>query len=274
MKRGVLLGATAFILATIGFGASALAEGVHSTCAESSVFCDDAAKARKIDDPATLVLNWDLGVEVDELRCSCRAENRARPDNGGQRGVGFDLDVSYLSSAGSVVGQASQRAKTANSGYRSFKFDVPDAAAGAAVGIDLFGAKKANKGGCKCWADDVPPCESDETTLCVRKERFQVVVDWEDPSGRLGSGRGMVSSSTSDSGDFYFVNPSFPDLLVQLIDRCSFNDHFWVFASATTSVEYDVTVTDTLTGEVKTYSDGLLGPAQAVTDTSAFATCP
>ena len=49
---------------------------------------------------------------------------------------------------------------------------------------------------------------------------------------------------------------------------------FWVFYAATTDVGFTVTVTDLLTGTSKTYANPLGQAADAVTDTSAFATCP
>jgi hypothetical protein len=60
-------------------------------------------------------------------------------------------------------------------------------------------------------------------------------------------------------------------------------DSYWVFFAATTNVEFTTRVTDTLTGFVKTYgksgetieyNNPLGQPANAVTDTTAFATCP
>ena len=47
-----------------------------------------------------------------------------------------------------------------------------------------------------------------------------------------------------------------------------------MFANATTNVEFTVTVTDTDTGVSKEYFNPLGTPAQAITDTQAFATCP
>ena len=49
---------------------------------------------------------------------------------------------------------------------------------------------------------------------------------------------------------------------------------YWVFFAAGTNVEFTVTVTDTQTGTVKTYSNPLNTAAPPVQDTSAFATCP
>ena len=65
-------------------------------------------------------------------------------------------------------------------------------------------------------------------------------------------------------------------LVAQLLDACSSNDHFRVFFEGTTrpDIEYNLTVTDTETGVSRVYSNELGQPFQAITDTSAFATCP
>ena len=116
------------------------------------------------------------------------------------------------------------------------------------------------------------PCQEGSENVCLLKdERFKVEVDWQTSSG---SGAGQVLKSSDDTGFFYFMNPNSQDLVVQLLDACSNNDHFWVFANAFTEVGYDITVTDTFTGFSRVYSNDLGQPAQAVTDTSAFATCP
>lgn len=48
----------------------------------------------------------------------------------------------------------------------------------------------------------------------------------------------------------------------------------WVLAAATTNVEYTLTVTDTQTDEERVYGNPLGVQSPAITDTSAFATCP
>ena len=57
-------------------------------------------------------------------------------------------------------------------------------------------------------------------------------------------------------------------------DGCGFNGHFWVFAATATDVEYTLQVTDMQTGEVREYNNALGQRSPAITDTSAFATCP
>lgn len=55
---------------------------------------------------------------------------------------------------------------------------------------------------------------------------------------------------------------------------CGINNHFWVFFATTTDVGFTATVRDTQGAEVKVYTNPLGQAANAVTDTSAFATCP
>ena len=47
------------------------------------------------------------------------------------------------------------------------------------------------------------------------------------------------------------------------------NGRFWVFSGALSNVEYTITVTDTLTGIVKTYANPS-GSLVSLADTSAF----
>jgi hypothetical protein len=115
-------------------------------------------------------------------------------------------------------------------------------------------------------------CTPSSTTLCLPGDgRFQAQVDWRDFSNNTGSGQ--VLSTGGDTGVFSLSSSSY-QLTVQLLNQCSFDDHFWVFYAATTNIEYTLTVTDTQTSQTKSYFNPLGQPAQAITDTSAFATCP
>ena len=105
-------------------------------------------------------------------------------------------------------------------------------------------------------------CVQDEDTLCVHHDRFKIEVK-----------SAMVGDINDDeSGFFYFFNPNQNELLVKLLDACSSNGHFWVFGAATTNAEFDLTVTDTFSGESREYNNP--GVFQPILDTSAFATCP
>ena len=59
------------------------------------------------------------------------------------------------------------------------------------------------------------------------------------------------------------------EVIVKVLDARTFNNHFWVFYGALSNLEYTLTITDTVTGAVKTYhnSQGKFG---SVGDTSAI----
>lgn len=118
-----------------------------------------------------------------------------------------------------------------------------------------------------------PACVPGPHHLCLADGRFRVEVTWRNFSGQTGMGS-VAACSTVDSGIFWFFDPSNWELMVKVLDGCALNGHHWVFAAATTTVEYTLTVTDTLTGETKAYHNPLGTPAVAITDTSALAGCP
>ena len=116
-------------------------------------------------------------------------------------------------------------------------------------------------------------CATDETTLCLNQGRFQVKVSWRDFAGATGPGT-VVPFGSDDSGLFWFFTADNWEMLVKVLDGCGINEHYWVFATATTDVEYTLEVVDSSNGASKTYSNPLGTAAPAITDTSAFATCP
>ncbi len=59
-----------------------------------------------------------------------------------------------------------------------------------------------------------------------------------------------------------------------MLDACGVNGRFWVFVSSGSTVEYEVVVTDTATGQQRTYDNDLGEIPELIADTSAFATCP
>jgi Calx-beta domain len=124
--------------------------------------------------------------------------------------------------------------------------------------------------------NDVEPetCVAGATALCLRDGRFEVEVAWRDFADASGPGRAVEATPSDDSGLFWFFAPANWEMLFKVIDGCAFNDRYWVFFAATTNVEYTVTVTDTVRGQLRSYSNPLGTAAPAVTDVDAFATCP
>ncbi len=110
-------------------------------------------------------------------------------------------------------------------------------------------------------------CTAGATTLCLNASRFQVEVSWRDSHDRTGVGQ--AASITADTGYFWFFSEANIELVVKVLDARSVNQKFWVFFGALSSVEYDLAVTDTVTGAVKTYHNPL-GQFASVGDTGAF----
>jgi len=115
------------------------------------------------------------------------------------------------------------------------------------------------------------PCEDNGTDLCLVGGRFKVEVRWRTPEGQLGLGHGARLSD--NSGTYWFFGDSNVEVLLKVIDACSFNHRFWVFFAGTTTVGFNVEVTDTRTGVTREYSNPLGLAAPAVTDTQSFSTC-
>ena len=103
--------------------------------------------------------------------------------------------------------------------------------------------------------------------------RFQVEVTWKDFEGVSGVGS-PVPGASRDSMLFTFFGPDNWELLVKVLNACGVNEKFWVLTAAATTVEYEITITDTVTGETWTYDNPLGFPSPAVTDIEAFDCSP
>jgi hypothetical protein len=155
---------------------------------------------------------------------------------------------------------------TTNQGWVYTDFSIANdrmAVAGASCG----GGGGGGPGG------DTSACQSSSRTACLDGGRFEVQIDWRNHSGQTGAAS-RVGGGTDSSSNFWFFTADNWELLLKVLDGCVFNDRFWVYFAATTDIEFTVRVRDTRTGVVKTYTNPLGHPANAVTDTNAFATCP
>ncbi|MCP3963714.1 MAG: hypothetical protein GY719_38245 [bacterium] len=115
-------------------------------------------------------------------------------------------------------------------------------------------------------------CVSSPVDLCLNDDRFLVEVEWRDYDGNTGSGQ-VVPVDARDSGILWFFSDTNWEMLVKVLDGCGINDHYWVFAAATTDVEYRLRVTDLDTGEIREYFNPLGTSSAAITDTHAFGAC-
>ncbi len=139
------------------------------------------------------------------------------------------------------------------------------------VAIDPFTstvyASTEKSGFIKRTFSDATLCPGGTRTLCLGPAPYRVEVSWRTPSGLTGSGQ--ATPITTNTGAFWFFDPTNLELVVKVLDGRSVNGKWWVFYGALTNVEYTLTVTDTQTGAVKTYLNPQ-GQLASVADTSAF----
>jgi hypothetical protein len=108
-------------------------------------------------------------------------------------------------------------------------------------------------------------CTPTATSLCLGG-RFTVEVSFV-ANGEAGIGQAEML--TEDTGFFWFFSPTNVEVVLKVLDATSFSGFFWVFYGALSNVEYEITVTDTMTGNTRTYSNPQ-GNFASVGDTQAL----
>ena len=112
-------------------------------------------------------------------------------------------------------------------------------------------------------------CVPGEGTLCLEGGRYAVRATWEKPDGETGDA--VAWPLTGDTGLYWFFGPSNVEMVVKVLDGCGVNGHRWVFAAGLTDVGVRMTVTDTGTGEERTFGNPVGAPFQPVQELKAFA---
>ena len=116
-------------------------------------------------------------------------------------------------------------------------------------------------------------CTPGPNALCLQGDRFKVEGTYQTSDGQ--SGPAQVVELTDETGYFWFFSSTNVEVVIKVLNACTgARPHFWVFAGGLTDVRVTITVTDTKTGESKTYTNPLGTKFLPVQDTSAFATCP
>lgn len=108
--------------------------------------------------------------------------------------------------------------------------------------------------------------------LLLNNDRFDVEITWRTADGQNGTGHGV--ELTSDTGYYWFFGENNVEAVVKVLDGCAVNGRYWVFAGGLTNVETEIRITDTVTREVRTYTNPQGRPFQPIQDTGAFAHCP
>ncbi len=111
---------------------------------------------------------------------------------------------------------------------------------------------------------------TDPFTLYLDGGRFAVKAHW---STQGSSGDAKQVSLTNDTGYFWFFSASNTEVVVKVLDACSVDGHFWVFASGLTNLGVTLTVTDTQKGTTMTYTNNDGTPFAPIGDFSSFVAC-
>jgi hypothetical protein len=140
--------------------------------------------------------------------------------------------------------------------------------------IEIFGRELGGIHESNCAAHGAVAA-SDASSLGMVGGRFCVSVTWKDAAG-ISHVANPVAFRTDNSAAFWFFSPDAWELQVKVIDACTINKRFWVMASGTTHVDYQINVEDiTAQSSVQRRSyHNKLGDTRSTLDTQAFDGCP
>lgn len=120
----------------------------------------------------------------------------------------------------------------------------------------------------------------DPEKLCLMDGRFVAEVEWRDQhnANRTGTGKGVAYGENGQgiTGFFWFFTPKNVELLLKVLDATdpvTGEGNYWVFYGGLSNVFYELTVTDTETGQVETYQNPE-GSLCGIADTGAFPVGP
>lgn len=71
------------------------------------------------------------------------------------------------------------------------------------------------------------------------------------------------------SGQVALAQRALTAYVVKVLDGCWFNDHYWAYTASATDMGLDISVTDTLTGDVRPYTKSPRAPAPAFSEAAA-----
>jgi hypothetical protein len=118
-------------------------------------------------------------------------------------------------------------------------------------------------------------CAATGQFACLGNGRFRVNARWQVAAGDFGFAQlGTFDTGVDDSTFATFFDPANVELVVKVLDGCSYNERFWVFAAGLTNVGVRLKVRDTHSGQSWVHDTMVGDPFEPVLDTGAFDTCP
>lgn len=218
----------------------------------------------------------DSSYNLIGVGAGCVGPSAANHDLVGTAGSPLDPKVGALQVVGGPT--PTRPLATGSPAINNGNPDAPGSGGGACEATDQRGVARPGAQGsgtprCDIGAYEVTTaCVAGGPVLCLSNGRFQLTAKWQTANGNNDSAQGVTL--TGDSGYFWFFDPANVELTVKVLDACGVNNRKWVFLSGLTNVKVDLTVTDTKTGTVKTYSNPQGRVFRTILDTNAFATCP
>jgi hypothetical protein len=140
------------------------------------------------------------------------------------------------------------------------------------IGANAYNASVVGAYTLALQCGSAPACAPNSTTLCLNSGRFRVQAVFTTPTGQTGDATAVVE--TTDTGLFWFFTANNIEAIIKVVNGCTFNQRYWVFAGGLTNVQVVLTVTDTQTGTIRTYTNPQGTAFAPIQDTNAFATCP
>ena len=98
-------------------------------------------------------------------------------------------------------------------------------------------------------------CTAGGGTLCLQGRRFKATATYQDYSGTTFNATGV--SFSDESGYFWFSAATNVEVFLKVLNSCSMNGKYSVYAAGATDLGVSMTVTDTTTGAAKTYNNRL-----------------
>ncbi|HKV07355.1 MAG TPA: hypothetical protein VJ725_04390 [Thermoanaerobaculia bacterium] len=119
------------------------------------------------------------------------------------------------------------------------------------------------------FGESTSACVPGPSRLCLNQGRFAVEATFTAPGQSPGTA--SVVKLTDETGYLWFFNSSNVEAVVKVLNGCGLNGKFWVFAGGLTDVQVTLTVTDTQTGNSKTYTNPQGTAFRPIQDTVALA---
>ena len=93
-------------------------------------------------------------------------------------------------------------------------------------------------------------CVPSFSRACLQHRRFAIDVTYDATIFGGGAGAATPQVESDESLKFSFFQPENLELLLKIVDGCSYNGHFWVYFSGLTNAGVSLRITDMISGAV------------------------